>query len=983
MNSKWIQKLKEKIRGEVRFDDGSRALYATDASNYRQVPIGVVIPRDVEDVIETVALCRGEGVPILTRGAGTSLAGQCCNVAVVLDLSKHLQRIVAIDPEKKEARVEPGVVLDMLREAARPYGLTFGPDPATHNRCTLGGMIGNNACGVHSVMAGKTVDNVEELEVLTYEGLRLRVGKTSEADFQKIVKASSRPAEIYSRLKSLAGSHADRIRARFPKIPRRVSGYNLDELLPENGFHVARSLVGTEGTCAVVLEAKVKLLPDPPVRALVILSYADVYEAGDDVPRILSAHPIGLEGLDENFILNMKKARLHWEEIAMLPEGAGWLYVEFGGGSQEEVRDQSARFLGETKSRGRARTAKLFTNAGDQKRMWGLRESSFGATVFVPNTPDTFSGFEDSAVPPAKLGDYMRALQKLYDKYGYYAVTYGHFGDGCLHTRIGFDLKTDPGIQKYRAFLEEASDLVILFGGSLSGEHGDGQNWGALLPKMFGPELVGAFREFKSIWDPQNKMNPGKVVDSFGPEENLRLKTYPAIPQPRLHFSFAEDGGSFARTTERCIGIGKCLKKDEGTMCPSYMVTGEERHSTRGRARLLFEMMRGEVIQDGFRDGHVKEALDLCLACKGCVGECPVHVDMASYKAEFLSHYYQGRPRPLGAYAFGLIPWWARLASFNPGLSNALLKIPSLQRFVKRMIGVADEREFPRFGSETFQAWFRKRDPQKGPGPFWPKKGQAPSGARRVLLWPDTFNNYFYPATAKAAVEVLEALGFQVLVPEPGLCCGRPLYDYGMLGLAKKFLKKILRSLAPALEQGIPIVGLEPSCLAVFRDDLGHLFPNDSRAKKLKESSFLFGEFVSNVIARRPKAGEAISKVVDCFAPSGLAMTAKKLLVHGHCHQKALMGMQAEEALLQKLGLDVKILDSGCCGMAGAFGFEKDHYEISVKIAERVLLPSVRHASDDTLVISDGFSCREQIRQLTGRKALHLAEALKLCLSES
>ncbi len=948
-----VSELSRVVKGEVRFDEASRALYATDASNYRQAPIGLVVPRDIEDVVNAIAVCRKFEVPVLARGSGTSLAGQCCNAAVIFDFSRNLTGILEINPSEKFARVQPGVILDDLRRFTRMENLTFGPDPATHNRCTFGGMIGNNACGVHSMTAGKTAENVEELEILTYDGLRMRVGRTSEENLEKIIREGGRRGEIYSRLKGLRDRYAQQIRAHYPSLPRRVSGYNLDELLPEKGFHVARALVGTEGTCVTILEAQIKLIHEPEARVLLALGFRDIYEAADAVPFVLSCKPSGLEGLDENFIQNMKKTGLHASEIEMLPPGQGWLLAEFAGESGGEAEAAAAKLMKAFQAQEYCPGMALFKDPAQQKKIWSVRESSFGATVFVPGVPDTFSGFEDSSVPPEKLGAYLRDLAKLYQKFGYYAVTYGHFGDGCIHSRISFDLKTDPGIRRYREFLEEATDLVIRYGGSFSGEHGDGQTWGEFLPKMYGQELVEAFREFKSIWDPQGKMNPGKIVDSYGATKNLRLKNYPVIDTPKLHFQFGRDSGNFTRATERCIGIGKCLQKEEGTMCPSYMATGEEEHSTRGRAHLLHEMMRGEVVRGGFQDEGVKHSLDLCLACKACKTECPVGVDMATYKAEFLSHYYEKKARPLSAYAFGYISRWARLGSLLPPLANFVTQNHTLGAAVKKILGIAPDRRLPPLAGQRFVSWFRRRKLKNPKGP-------------KILLWPDTFNNYFYPEVLIAATEVLEHLGYRILLPQKPLCCGRPLYDYGMLDEARVFLKQTMISLKSVLKKGIPIIGLEPSCVAVFRDELKNLFGGDGLAGALTRQSFLLSEF----LARYPES-------MKNFHLSG------KAIVQGHCHQKALIGMENEKKVLEFLGPDFDILDAGCCGMAGAFGFEKDHYDLSLKIGERVLLPRVREAASDTLILADGFSCREQIRQTTGRPALHLAQVLQRAIKDS
>lgn len=664
------RELRTEIRGEVRFDDGSGALYATDASNYRQVPLGVVIPRSVEDIVATVAACHRHGAPVLSRGGGTSLGGQCCNVAVVMDMSKYLNHILDLDPVKKTARVEPGCVLDDLRDAAEKYNLTFAPDPSTHSHNTLGGMIGNNSCGVHSVMGGKTVDNVISLDVLLYDGTRMTVSRTDDAEFARIVAAGGRRGDIYAQLKALRDREADDIRARYPKIPRRVSGYNLDDLLPENGFDVAHALVGTEGTCVVILEATVRLVYSPPGRSLLVLGYPDVYSAGDHVPEILKFNPIGLEGMDDRLVADMQAIGLHLENTQMLPEGGGWLLAEFGGKDEVESRSRAAACMDALKQAGNAPAMKLFDDRKEEKTVWKVRESGLGATAHVPNKDITWEGWEDAAVPPDKVGAYLRDFRKLLEKFGYKCDLYGHFGQGCIHTRIDFDLKTHDGIETFHSFLNEAVDLVVSYGGSFSGEHGDGQSKAQFLPKMFGEGLVQAFREFKSIWDPDWKMNPGKIVDAYSPVENLRLGTGYNPPQPATHFQYPKDKSNFGRVTLRCVGIGNCRQQHSQTMCPSYKVTREEKHSTRGRARLLFETMRGEVIKDMWQSEEMKDSLDLCLSCKGCLGDCPVKVDMATYKAEFLSHYYEHNRRPRQAYIFGWIDRWARLAALAPSAVN-------------------------------------------------------------------------------------------------------------------------------------------------------------------------------------------------------------------------------------------------------------------------------------------------------------------------
>ncbi len=943
--------LRAAIAGEVRFDKSARALYATDGSNYRQVPIGVVLPRDAEDVMVAVALCREFGAPLLCRGGGTSLAGQCCNVAVVLDFSKYMAKILEIDAERRIARVQPGVVLDSLRAAAEKHHLTFGPDPATHDRCTLGGMIGNNSCGVHSVMAGKTDDNIEALEILTYDGVRMKVGATPGEELERIVREGGRQGEIYGKLQSIAARYGEHVRQRFPNIPRRVSGYNLNYLLPENGFQVARALVGSEGTCVTTLEATCRLVESPPERVLLVIAYPDIFQCADRVPEIMTHKPIGLEGFDEILVGYTRRKGINSEGLALLPEGGGWLMVEFGAGTLGEAESQARRLIQALSGSANTPQMRLYTGRQQIKRVWEVRESALGATSHVAGEPMNWEGWEDAAVAPEKLGGYLRDLRKLFAAYGYRGALYGHFGHGCVHNRINFDLQSKEGIAKFRKFMEEAADLVVSYGGSLSGEHGDGQSRGELLPKMFGPELMQAFREFKSAWDPEWKMNPGKLIDPYKLDENLRLGAEYAPWEPETHFKFLEDHGSLAQASLRCVGVGKCRHDEGGVMCPSYRVTREEEHSTRGRAHLLWEMTQGSVIRDGWRSEEVKQSLDLCLACKGCKSDCPVGVDVATYKAEFLSHYYEGRARPLSAYAFGNIDLWARAASHVPGLVNLTTQLPGLREITKAVGGVARERAIPAFAPESFKAWFQKR-----------ARGRS-ADTPAVVLWADTFNNYFQPETAKAAVDVLEAAGFRVIVPRAHLCCGRPLYDHGMLDRAQRLLLQILDELAPEIEAGIPVVGLEPSCVTVFRDELVNLFPQDERAQALARQSFLLSEF--------------LEKYAQDFQPARLE---RKALLHGHCHHKAMAKMTAEEAVLRRLGVEFESPAPGCCGMAGAFGFEREKYDVSIAIGELELMPAVRRAPADWLIIADGFSCREQIAQGSKRRALHLTEVLQMAL---
>jgi FAD/FMN-containing dehydrogenase/Fe-S oxidoreductase len=937
--------LAKAVSGEVRFSDGSRALYANDASAYRQVPLGVVVPRTIDDVIAAVSLCRDFEAPVFARGAGTGLAGQTVNEAVLLDFSKYLRRLVSLDPELRRARVEPGLVLDRLRERAEEHELTFGPDPATHSRCTLGGMLGNNSCGVHSILAGVTADNVESLDVLLYDGTRLTVSRGETA-----IEGPG-AAELTGRLRELADRWGDRVRAGFPQIPRRISGYNLDRLLPEGGFDVAAALVGTEATCCLVLGAELRLIPSPQHRSLVLLGYDAPWSAADHVPEVMEFGPIGLETFDRNLVENeLKKGFERHPEL--LPGGQAWLLCEFGGDSKDEADAKAERLVAAMRKK-RDKDyldLKLYEDEDEVKQVWEIREGGVGHSK-VPGEHPGWPSWEDAAVAPERCGDYLRDFDRLVSDHGLKVSCYfGHVGHGCLHTRLNWDFSTRDGIRRYRAFMEDAAGLVASYGGSLSGEHGDGQARAELLDRMFGPELVGAFREFKAIWDPDGRMNPGKVSDPYPLDTNLRMAPPYRPRQVETYFSFHDDDGSFAAAAERCFGVGAC-RDQEGVMCPSYQATMEERHSTRGRARLLFEAMRGELLDDGWRSDEVFEALDLCLACKGCKNECPVRVDMATYKAEFLAHYYEGRLRPRQAYALGLIPWWARIASRAPRVANAVAG----SRLGKLAAGIAPRRTPPRFADEPFTSWFARRG------------GTLLTGGRRVVLWPDTFTNYFEPEIAKAAVEVLEAAGCSVELPRGALCCGRPLYDFGMLKLARRQLERILDRLRPEIRAGVEVVGLEPSCVDVFRDELLNMLPHDEDAKRLSKQTFSLVEFLADRLDWQPPGLEA------------------RAVVHGHCHHRAAeKTMSHDRALLDRLGVDYEILDTGCCGMAGSYGYHAgEHYDVSVAVAEHSLLPALRRTPDDVLVVADGFSCRGQIEQLDGRRPLHTAQVVQRALRES
>ncbi|MFF0770226.1 FAD-binding and (Fe-S)-binding domain-containing protein [Nonomuraea wenchangensis] len=942
--------LAAKVDGEVRFDPGSRGAYSTDASNYRQVPLGVVVPRTVDAAAVAVAVCRAHRAPITSRGGGTSLAGQTCNTAVIIDWSKFCHRLVSVDERARTCVVEPGIVLDDLNRRLKPTGLMFGPRPSTHSHCTLGGMIGNNSCGSTAQLYGKTADNVVRLEILTYDGTRMWAGPTSDEEYARIIAEGGRPAEILRRLREIMSEHADEIRRRYPDIPRRVSGYNLDQLLPGGPFDLARALVGSEGTLVTVLRAELALVPVPAARSLVVLGYHDIAAAGDAVLPIAAHQPLQLEGIDDKLIGYETRKHMHGKAVARLPEGGAWLMASFTGDDQEDADRRARELLTDIGRDGHAPDVAFFDDPESETELWDLREAGLGATARGPGMADTWPGWEDSAVPPERLGDYLRDLRRLLDEFGYGdASLYGHFGQACVHTRIPFDLLTADGVAAFRAFLDRAADLAVSYGGSLSGEHGDGQARAELLPKMFGDAVVTAFQQVKAVFDPDDRMNPGKIVSPNGITTDLRLGSAWTPAEPETEFGYPDDQGSFQRAVMRCVGVGQCRSHQGGVMCPSYRATGEEEHSTRGRARLLFEMLNGHrdsTVTDGWRSTAVHDALDLCLACKGCKRDCPVEVDMATYKAEFLSHHYAGRLRPAAHYSMGWLPVWARLASFAPGLVNAVTHAPGLDRLVKRLGGLEPARPLPSFAGIRFSDAYRRRGP----------RGSGDLG--EVLLWPDTFTDNLAPRIAASAVAVLEAAGYRVIVPPRTLCCGLTWISTGQLGIARRVLRRTLDTLAPLLRSGIPIVGLEPSCTAVFRDDAANLLPGDQDVTRLAEQTKTLAELLTGTDGWRPPR-------IDRAA-----------VAQPHCHQHAVLGYEADQRLLQQAGVKLKTV-GGCCGLAGDFGFTAGHLRTSLACAEHELLPAVRESEPDTLVLADGFSCRTQLEHTgTANRPLHLAELL-------
>ncbi|MDT3725062.1 FAD-binding and (Fe-S)-binding domain-containing protein [Streptomyces sp. DSM 41972] len=938
--------LRGAVRGEVDLGVTARALTTMDASNYRRIPLGVVAPRDADDVAAALAVCREHGVPVVPRGGGTSIAGQATGTGIVLDFTRHMNRLLSLDPEAGTAVVQPGLVLDRLQEAAAPHGLRFGPDPSTHGRCTLGGMIGNNSCGSHSVAWGTTADNVRTLSVITARGERLRPGPGW--------------AGAPEGLRALVEAELARLRTGFPDLPRRISGYAVDALLPENRADVARSLCGSEGTLAVLTEAELTLVREPRARALAVLAYADESGAAQAAAGLLPYGPLTVEGMAADLV----------PSAADLPRGGAWLFVEAGGDTEAEARAAAEAIV-------RAADvvdALVVTDPARQRSLWRIREDASGTATRMRDSSEAWPGWEDCAVPPARLGAYLRDFRALLAEHGLRGTPYGHFGDGCIHVRIDFDLLTGPGVARFRRFSEELADLVVAHGGSLSGEHGDGQARAELLPRMYGAETVALFERVKGVWDPDGLLNPGMLVRPAPLDADLRFTALPREPVD-VAFGYPADAGDFSAAVRRCVGVAKCRTTSvsgSAVMCPSFRVTGEEEHSTRGRARLLHEMLAGEVVTDGWRSTEVRDALDLCLSCKGCRSDCPVGVDMATYKAEFLHHHYAGRRRPAAHYAMGWLPVWLGWVARTraAGAVNALASVRPLARLAKRVGGIAGEREIPRLATEPFTRWWRRR-PVAGEGPL-------------VVLWPDTFTEHLSPSVGRAAVRVLEAAGMRVVLPptlRPAsggrvgdarsraalslltarrgrVCCGLTYISTGQLDRARTVLRRTLDLLEPVLATDAPLVVLEPSCAAALRTDAPELLHDDPRAARLASRVLTFAE--------------ALERYAPDWTPPAVN---RPVTGQTHCHQHAVLGDGPDRGLREAAGLTGE-LAGGCCGLAGDFGFEKGHYDVSRACAEEQLLPAVREAPQDAVVQADGYSCRTQLEQLGGVRGRHLAEIL-------
>jgi FAD/FMN-containing dehydrogenase/Fe-S oxidoreductase len=941
--------LKKRIEGEVRFDRYSRLLYSTDASMYQIEPIGVVVPRHKGDVQAAIEVANRFNVPLLPRGGGTSLAGQTVGHALVLDFSKYMQKVIEVNREELWCRVQPGLVQDELNAHVRSMGLQFGPDTSTSNRATIGGMIGNNSAGAHSLTYGKTLDHVLELTVLLCDGSEVVMRDLTGDSMETLSRANSLEGGIYREIARLAREHRGAILARYPKIMRRVSGYNLDEFIKPQPFNLSKILVGSEGTLGIVVEAKMRLVPKPKWTAMDVIHFYSDQEALECSQVILQTAPYAMESTDK-MILNLARGNIEQSRKLGFVQGNpdSLLMVEYAGETEAEVKEQVYK-LEELRKRARiGYTASLAFKPEEVKAIWGVRKAGLGLLLGTKGDKKPIAFVEDTAVEPAKLPEFIKRFRDIITRHDAIAGYYGHCSVGCMHIRPLINLKEPNEMVKMVSIANEISDLVLEFNGAMSGEHGDGLARSHFNQKLFGSALYEAFRQVKRVFDPKNLMNPGKIVDSPAMTESLKISPQYRAWEPDTTLDFSGQGG-FARAVEMCSGMGECRKKLDGTMCPSYMGTLDEEHSTRGRANALRSVLSGKVPKEDFTGRRLYEVMDLCLECKACKAECPSNVDMAKLKYEFLDHYHRANGLPLRNRLFGGIERLNRIGSQFAPISNWIVGSGLNRWLMEKLTGIDHRRPLPKFANITFEDWFEDH------------RADGAGAKGEVVLFHDTFNNFNTPNVAISATRLLEHLGYRVHLANKR-CCGRPMISKGMLGEAKNNGAWNVDQLAPYAEKGVPIVGLEPSCLLTLRDEYPELL-RTAAAKRVAENSFLLEEF----LLQEQRAG----KIGFDFKSSG-----RKVLLHGHCHQKALVGMAPTVAVLKSAGFEVSEVDSGCCGMAGSFGFEKEHYDLSLAIGNRRLAPAVKAAGAEVEIVAPGISCRQQIEHLTGKKAKHPAEVL-------
>lgn len=928
--------LRGRIEGEVRFDRYTRTLYSTDASIYQIEPIGVVIPRHVGDVEETVKLAAREGAPVLPRGGGTSLAGQAVGEAVILDFSKYMRNVVEVSPEEKWASVQPGLVHDVLGAHLKRHRLRFGPETATSNRANIGGMVGNNSAGARSLIYGKTVENVREVRAVLSDGTPVTFGPVKRSELGAKLEGDTLEASIYRKAMAIAEDHREEIEKRYPKIPRRVSGYNLDELLDPDEVNLAKLVVGSEGTLATVVEAKLDLVPVPAAAGLAVLHFDGLLPALETGTEILELQPSAIELVDE-MVMDLARKSLEYSRRMHFVQGEpkALIIVEFSGENEREVEAKLDAL--ESKIGPSAKPMVRVLDAAGQANVWKVRKAALPLLLGLPGDHKPIAFVEDTAVAPERIPEFIRRFEEILGSHDTIGSFYAHAGAGCLHIRPLVNLKDGAEVTKMKTIAEEVFDLVIDFGGSMSGEHGDGLARSHFNERLFGEPIYGAFKELKAAFDPEGIMNPGKVVDAPAMDENLRYGDTYRVREPETVFPYSTEGG-FARAVELCNGSGVCRKNLEGTMCPSFMVTREEEHSTRGRANALRAVLDGRLPPEEMTSERMHEVMDLCISCKGCKAECPSNVDMARLKSEFLTLYHHEHGYSLRERMISRPDLAGRFGVATHSIANWLIRQTWFRAILENVAGIDRRRSLPPYASQTFESWFNKRE--------------ARSSNKKVVLFHDTFTNYQEPEIGKAAVAVLEAAGFEVMLANR-VCCGRPAMSKGMLDRARKLARQNVAALSGFARDGVPIVGLEPSCILSLRDEYPDLVPGDD-AKAVAERTVLLEE-LDGLELDFPEA------------PSNV-------LAHGHCHLKALVGMEPLTAFLKKISSEVTFVDSGCCGMAGSFGYESEHFDISLQMAERRLLPAVRESTAETVVVAPGTSCRHQIRDATGREVLHPAE---------
>lgn len=931
---------------DVLVDRPSRLLYATDASLYEMEPVAVVFPRTSADAAAAVDVARAHGVPVLPRGGGTSLAGQGVNHAVVLDFTRHMNAVLQIDDERRLARVQPGLVLSELNKAARPYGLHYPIDPSTANRATIGGGIGNNSCGTHSGLYGKTVDVVESIDVILSDGEDLRFEHIDERRLRALIDAGGREGRLYRDLRELAERERTEIGERFPDIPRRVSGYNLDALLDPGGVNLSQMVVGSEGTLAVVTEATVQLAPLPARRGILAAHFRTLIEAAEATVTANAHKPAAIELVDD-IIIERCRFSVGYAPLAefVVGEPGAILLIECFADDDSELIDQLRTIESELEARGMGYAFVTETDPAAQARMWQMRQAGLGLLMSMHGDPKPGAFVEDTAVPPERLPEFVARFDAAVRARGLRAGYYGHAAAGCLHIRPVVNVKDPVGLDQTEALASEIADLVVEFGGSLSGEHGDGIVRGAFMEKMFGAQLVDAFREAKQIFDPDGLLNPGKIIDTPPFRDNLRLSPETINHDPAGWLDFTSEGG-LARAVEMCNGQGACRKFD-GAMCPSFMVTQDEEHSTRGRANLLRQVLNGAMPLEEIAGDRLHDALDLCVECKACKAECPSGVDLAKIKYEVLAHRRKAHGVPLRDRAFANIATLLRLGSISPRLANALADTPPA-RTALQALGVDAQRPLPRLATQTFDRWFRFRQPK-------------PQTRGEVVLFDDTFTNFVHPEVGIAATKIIEALGYHVIRVQNRACCGRPSISKGLLDDARGSAEQNVSALLEHAVSGVPIIGTEPSCLLTLRDEYPLLLRNEAAAAVAKQS-LLFDEWLASELGREE-------------APQIFGGEHGALMLHTHCHQKALAGFDQTLDVLNRAGYEPTAIESGCCGMAGSFGFEAEHYEISRKMGEYKLFPALRDAPGTPVAIT-GVSCRQQIGHFTDARPRHVIEYL-------